>query len=173
MNKINHSTLNFILIGMSGAGKSTLGVLLAKALGKDFIDTDILIQQNQNKLLQQIIDKEGIEAFLNIEETIVSKLDTVNSVIATGGSVIYSDKIMHNLKKNGKIIYLYVPYDELEKRVTNITTRGIVLKNGNSLKDAYNERLPLYKKYSDIIVDCSKQSIENSIQLIIKSIQNL
>jgi len=158
--------MNIVLIGMSGAGKSTLGVLLAKALGMDFVDTDIVIQQHQGRLLQDIIDNNGIEEFMKIEERIISDLKLKNCIIATGGSVIYSEKAMKFLKQDGQIFYLHVPYEEIKKRLINITTRGIVIKEGNNLKDVYEERVPLYIKYSDKTLDCSNKDIENCISEI-------
>ncbi|MBA2938898.1 shikimate kinase [Paenibacillus sp. CGMCC 1.16610] len=162
--------MNIVLVGMSGAGKSTLGVLLAKALGMNFVDTDIVIQQCEGKLLQEIIDIDGIEKFLQIEENAISELQLDNCIISTGGSVIYSEKAMNVLKKSGKVIYLHVPYEEIKKRLINITTRGIVIKNGNSLKDVYEERLPLYSKYSDKILDCLNKDVEQCVSEIIKLI---
>jgi len=120
--------MNIILIGMSGSGKSTLGVLLAKALGMDYVDTDIVIQQHEGRLLQDIIDNDGIEKFMEVEEKIVSELQLKNCIISTGGSVIYSVKAMNVLKQGGQIIYLHVPYEEINRRLINITTRGIVIK---------------------------------------------
>ncbi|MDD6188332.1 MAG: shikimate kinase [Clostridiales bacterium] len=158
---------NIILIGMPGAGKSTIGVLLAKALGMDFIDTDIIIQQRTGRLLQDIIDNDGIDAFLAVEETVLCSLELTNSVIATGGSAVYSDKAMTALKRGGKAVYISLPYEEVEKRITNITTRGIVLRSGNTLRDAYNERVPLYEKYSDITIDCSGRDIESSMRELV------
>jgi len=162
--------MNIILTGMSGAGKSTLGVLLAKALGLGYVDTDILIQQHENKLLQEIIDDEGIDKFLEIEEQVVSGLDLKDCVIATGGSVIYSEKAMYALKLMGRIVYLHVPYEEIERRLTNITTRGIVIKKGKTLKDVYEERVPLYIRHCDQIVDCSNMDIEACVEEIIRSL---
>lgn len=161
---------NITLVGMAGAGKSTLGVLLAKALGYDFVDTDILIQQKHKKLLQEIIDEEGIDTFLDIEEQVLSELTVERSIIATGGSAVYSDKAMKTLKKHSTVIYLSVPYEEIAARVKNIATRGIVLKHGNSLKDAFEERLPLYNQYADIVVDCSKKDIESTLSEIISQL---
>ena len=161
---------NLTLIGMAGAGKSTLGVLLAKALGYDFIDTDILIQQKHKKLLQEIIDEEGIDAFLTIEEDILSELTIDRAIIATGGSAVYSDKAMLALKQHSTVVYLEVPYEEILSRVKNIATRGIVLKHGNSLKDAFEERQPLYHQYADIVVDCSKKDIESTLSEIINQL---
>lgn len=161
---------NIILIGMAGAGKSTLGVLLAKALGMDFIDSDIIIQQKEGRLLQEIIDEDGIDTFLDIEEEIVSSLDYRHTIIATGGSVVYSDKAMTALKENAVVIYLSLTYEEIQKRVTNIETRGIVLKKGNSLKDAFDERLPLYQRYADIVLDCVNKDIESCVTQMVKEV---
>ena len=157
---------NIILIGMPGAGKSTLGVLLAKAMGKLFVDTDIIIQQKTKRLLQDIIDNDGTDAFLKLEEDILLTVDEESTVIATGGSAVYSEKAMEHFKQNGKIVYLHVDFAEIEKRVTNITTRGIVLKNGKSLADAFDERKPLYDKYADVVIDCTGSTIENSVKML-------
>ena len=162
---------NVILIGMSGAGKSTLGVLLAKALGKHFTDTDIIIQQHTGKLLQEIIDTEGVARFMEIEEEVVADLDLHNTVIATGGSVVYSEKAMDALKKNGTAVYLAVEYEELVKRLSNITTRGIVFKGSNDLRAVYEERLPLYEKYADITVRSATLDIEASVVRIIEALK--
>lgn len=162
--------MNIVLIGMSGAGKSTLGVLLAKALGIDFIDTDIIIQKSENSLLQEIIDNKGIEEFLKIEEKILSNLEIDNAVIATGGSAVYSEKAMNSLKKNGQIVYLHVPFVEIKRRLDNIKTRGIVMREGKSLNDVFEERMPLYQKYADKTIDCSDKDIEHCVSEIIKKL---
>ena len=159
--------MNIVLIGMSGAGKSTLGVLLGKALGMGYIDTDIIIQQAEGRLLQDIIDNDGTEKFLNIEEKVICQLNLTNTVIATGGSAVYSEKAMQCLRQDGQVIYLHVPFEEIEKRLKNITTRGIVIKKGSSLRDVYEERVPLYKKYADMTVDISNCDIEQSVNQII------
>ena len=164
---------NIILVGMPGAGKSTLGVLLAKAMGKLFVDTDIIIQQKTKRLLQDIIDNDGTDAFLKLEEKILMSVNEENTVIATGGSAVYSEKAMEHFAKSGKIIYLHVDFAEIEKRVTNITTRGIVLKNGKSLADAFAERKPLYDKYAHITVDCTGNTVEESVCRIKKCIDSL
>jgi shikimate kinase len=158
--------MNLVLIGMPGAGKSTLGVLLAKALGMDYVDTDLVIQQQEGRLLQDIIDNDGIDNFMKIEESLVSDLKLRNCVIATGGSLIYSEKAMNALKQRGTIFYLHVPLGEIEKRLNNIQTRGIVIKPGNSLKDVYEERVPLYRKYADKTVDCANKTMEDCVSEI-------
>ncbi len=162
--------MNIVLVGMPGAGKSTIGVLLAKALGMDFVDTDILIQQHEGRLLQDIIDEDGIEKFLTVEEQAVAQLRLENCVIATGGSVIYSGKAMHNLRQGGKIFYLDVPYAEIEQRLENTANRGIVMQKGKSLRDTYNERVPLYIRYSDEIIACAGQGIEDCVREIVRRI---
>ena len=156
---------NIILIGMPGSGKSTLGVLLAKALGRRFVDTDLLIQEREGRLLQDIIDNDGIEKFLQIEEQVLLSVDVEHA--ATGGSVVYSQAGMEALKRNGDVVYLAATYAEVEKRVTNITTRGIVLKHGCSLQDAFAERVPLYEQYSDYTVDGTGKSIEECVEEIV------
>jgi len=159
--------MNIILIGMSGAGKSTLGILLAKAVGKEFVDTDLLIQKKTGALLQETIDQKGIEAFLGIEENVIMSLKLENTVIATGGSVIYSKVGMNHLKMLGSIIYLHVPFDEIEKRLNNIKSRGIIMRKGRSLKDVYDERTPLYHHYCDTVVDCGGKDVEACVEGII------
>lgn len=155
---------NIVLIGMSGAGKSTLGVLLAKALGMDFVDTDIVLQRRQGRKLQDILDSDGIDAFLRIEEDTVCSLDVRRCVVATGGSVVYSEKAMSSLKSSGTAVYLHVDFAELERRLGNISTRGIVIKNGCSLEDVYNERLPLYRQYAELSIECTGRSIEECVE---------
>ncbi len=162
--------MNIILIGMPGAGKSTLGVLLAKALGMDFVDTDIVLQQREGMLLQEIIDGRGHEAFLKTEEKVLSTLKCSNSVIATGGSAVYSEKAMRALKDGGFAVYLHVSCEEIEKRLRNIKTRGVIIKTGQGIGDIYDERLPLYTKYADAVVDCGGKDIEQSLGEIIKAV---
>jgi shikimate kinase len=164
---------NIILTGMAGAGKSTIGVLLAKRLGMDFVDTDIVLQQSTGRLLQEILDEDGVRHFLEIEEAVVSGLHVTNCVVATGGSVVYSKKAMTALGKEGKIFYLSVAYEELVQRLTNISTRGIVMKKGKTLVDVYKERLPLYKKYADFTIACSGAGIETCISRIIQCCSSL
>ncbi len=158
---------NIILIGMPAVGKSTLGVILAKALGFQFVDTDLLIQKSQGRLLQDIIDHDGIDGFTQIEEKVISDLELAGCVIATGGSVIYSEKAMDHLKKMGHVIYLHVTCEEIEKRLKNITTRGIVMRKGSTLKDVYDKRVPLYKKYAETEINCSGKDMEQCVNAIL------
>ncbi|MCX7748908.1 MAG: shikimate kinase [Clostridia bacterium] len=162
--------MNIILIGMPGAGKSTIGVLLAKALGMPFTDTDLLIQQNENRLLQDIINKDGMDTFLEAEERSILRLQAEGTVIATGGSVVYREKSMNHLKKSGKVFYLKLECDEIERRIMNITTRGIAMGACQDLKCLYNERIPLYEKYADELIDCFGKSIEEIVSEIKKRV---
>ena len=145
---------NIILIGMAGAGKSTLGVLLAKALGMDFIDSDIIIQQRENRLLQEIIDADGIDAFLKTEEEIVSSLGYQNTIIATGGSVIYGQEAMAHLRSIGTVVYLQLSYEQVKERLGDLHARGVTVKPGQTLRDLYNERCPLYASYAHVTIPC-------------------
>ena len=147
--------MNIILIGMPGCGKSTIGVILAKTLLLDFLDTDLIIQNKYGKALYQIINDLGTNEFKSIENNIISQIECENCVIATGGSAVYGEKAMQNLKKDGKIIYLKLPEAEIINRLNNIKTRGIVIEKGHTINQLYLERTPLYEKYADITVDCS------------------
>ncbi|MGN0530293.1 MAG: shikimate kinase [Eubacterium sp.] len=158
---------NIVLIGMPGSGKSTCGVLAAKALLKNFFDTDLLLQNLEGKRLQSIINENGIEYFNEAEEKAILSLDIRGTVIATGGSVVYSEKAMAHLRSLGKIIYLRLGYEEMEKRIKNITTRGIVLKEGETLLDMYNERAPLYERYADEILNCDGMTVEETVESIV------
>jgi len=161
---------NIVLIGMAGAGKSTLGVLLAKTLGLSYVDTDLLIQEREGALLQNIIDSHGMDYFMNLEGTVCKELIVQKSVIATGGSVVLSQSAMESLKKDGTVIYLKVPYEEIKRRLSNITTRGIIFKEGQSLRNVYDERVRLYEKYADKIVEFGRCDLEDSISLLIKNL---
>ena len=158
---------NIILIGMPSAGKSTVGVILAKTLGMNFIDTDIAIQENSRRLLQEIIDTDGPDAFKKIEEKTILSLHCHRAVIATGGGAVFSERAMEHLTQDGVVVYLKISFDEMEKRLRNITTRGIVLIAGQGLFDMYTQRIPLYEKYADITIDCSKDDFEIIVQKVI------
>lgn len=163
---------NIVLIGMPGSGKSTCGVVAAKMLLKNFFDTDLLIQNIEGRSLQDIIDEKGNEYFERAEESSILSLDIQGAVIATGGSVIYSEKSMEYLKKLGKIIYLHIDYDNMCKRINNFSTRGVLIKKGKTLKDMYDERLPLYKRWADVTIDCNNSSVEGIAQLIKDAAKN-
>jgi shikimate kinase len=146
---------NLTLIGMPGAGKSTIGIILAKNLGLGFIDTDVLIQINHQKTLQQIIDESDHLNLRAIEEKEVLKINIENHVIATGGSVVYSEKAMAHLVGISKIIFLKVNYDEIKNRIHNFERRGIAKANNQSLEELFRERQILYNKYTEITIDCN------------------
>lgn len=154
---------NLVLIGMPGAGKSTVGVLLAKALKMPFVDTDLLIQRHENCYLQELIEKQGIDGFIRTEERIVTELDLTDHVIATGGSVIYSRPAVDHLKAGGILFFLNCRMYQLERRLRNIKTRGIAMQPGQTVEDLYRERMPLYKKYADVEIDCSRKHIETIV----------
>lgn len=145
---------NIILIGMPGVGKSTSGVLCAKLMSRDFIDTDVYIQAQAGTRLQDIIDNGGLENFCRFEEESICSLTCRGYVISTGGSVVYSKKAMAHLKQNGIAVHLDLPFEKLEQRIDNMDSRGIVITPGQTFADLYCERQPLYEKYADITVDC-------------------
>jgi len=155
---------NITLIGMPGAGKSTLGVVLAKILGYEFLDSDLLIQREEKRRLYQIIDEEGDDGFKRIENRVNASIETENTVIATGGSVVYCSEAMEHLKSIGKVVYLRLSLKSLEKR-------GVLLKEGQTLKDLYEERVPLYEKYADIVVDEEGKDLEASLQAVLETLQ--
>ncbi|MBQ8763067.1 MAG: shikimate kinase [Clostridia bacterium] len=161
---------NIVLIGMPGAGKSTIGVLLAKSMLMDFCDTDLIIQKKEGKALCEIIKEKGTEEFIAIEDEIIGAQSFNNCVVATGGSAVYGENAMKKLKENGITVYLKVNAEELEKRICNIHTRGIAMKEGTTIAELYAERAPLYEKYADITVDCSESTPEECVDAIAETL---
>ena len=160
---------NIVLIGMPGVGKSTVGVILAKVLGYQFIDADLVIQKRDNRLLHEIISEEGLDGFLKAEENanVYIAQNEEKSIVATGGSVVYCEKAMQELKKTGRVIYLELEYDQLKKRLGNLKGRGVVLKDGQDLRGLYEERIPLYEKYADLTVNEKNLDVEQTLQKIV------
>lgn len=158
---------NVVLIGMPACGKSTIGVLLAKALGFTFIDTDIVIQQETGRLLQEIIDTDGLDAFCIAEERAICSVENEGGcVIATGGSAVYSRTAMLHLKEHGLIYYLSLPTDEVKKRLTNIKSRGIAMRKTDTIEDVFRRRRELYEQYADITIDCLGKTLEETVSEI-------
>ena len=163
--------MNVILIGMPGSGKSTVGVVLAKLLGLHFCDTDLVLQQHCGKKLQEIIRTEGDAAFFRHEEEVLAALDAQNTVIATGGSAVYSDRAMRHLKEGGKCVYLEVAADEIERRLANFSDRGVVIADGMTLADLYAARKPLYEKYADITVSAEGGTVWDTARRIAEALR--
>ncbi len=159
---------NYVLIGMPGAGKSTVGVVLAKRLGYRFLDSDLVIQEKTGKLLYQLIEELGEAGFLVLENEVNASLCVQKTVIATGGSAVYGKEAMEYLGRNGHIVYLKLPYEELEERIGDLHERGVVLRPGFTLRDLFTERTSLYERYADITVDCGRKSIRQVMEEIVE-----
>lgn len=159
---------NIIFIGMPASGKSTVGVVIAKRLGYDFIDTDLLIQKQEGKLLRDIIAVEGNDGFLKIENQVNRELCAENAVISPGGSVVYCEEAMRHFKEIGTIVYLRTSYQEICKRIANAKNRGVVLREGQTLKELYDERVELFEKYADYVVSEEGLSLEETIEQVLK-----
>ena len=157
---------NLILIGMPGCGKSTCGVLAAKALCKRFVDTDLLIQDKEGLSLQEILNAKGAAYFSEAESHVLQELSAQNSIISTGGSAVYYEDAMKHLKERGTVIYLRISLEEMLSRIRNITTRGILLKPGETVQEMYNARVPLYEKYADLVIDCDDLTAEQAVAAI-------
>ena len=162
---------NIVLIGMPGAGKSTVGVLLAKTLGYAFLDTDLVIQEREGRLLQDLVDQLGVEAFLDREAAAVCSVDCRRTVIATGGSVVCRDGAMEHLRKLGRIVYLRLPLEELERRLHNISTRGIAMAPGETLAHIHSYRAPLYQRYADLTVEVGRQTLEETVAQVVSALK--
>lgn len=162
---------NIVLIGMPGVGKSTVGVILAKILGYRFVDADIVIQEEEGCLLKDIIKRDGVDGFIEVENRVNSSLNVHKTIIATGGSVVYGKEAMEHLSEIGTIVYLELDYNTLNKRLTNIKSRGVVTKEGQDLMAIYEERIPLYEKYADITVSEVDLNVEQTIEKIITALE--
>lgn len=162
---------NIVLIGMPGVGKSTVGVILAKILGYQFVDADLVIQKEEGKLLKDIIAEKGTDGFIQVENRVNSNLQVHESVVATGGSVVYGTEAMEHLSEIGTVVYLKQSLRKLERRLRNIKNRGVVLRPGQTLKDLYRERTVLYEKYADIIVDESNLNVEQTVEAVIDALK--
>lgn len=164
---------NIVLIGMPGVGKSTVGVILAKILGYRFIDADLVIQEQEGKLLKDIMEEVGTEGFIEIENRVNTRLECSRTIIATGGSVVYGKEAMEHLKEIGTVVYLEVSYETIKERLSDIKGRGVVLRHGQTLYDLYMERVPLYKKYADLTVCEEGLDIEQTVEFLIEEMQEL
>ena len=162
---------NIIFIGMPAAGKSTIGVVAAKRLGYRFLDVDLLIQEKEKKLLHEIIKERGTEGFLEVEDRINAQVEAEHSIISPGGSVVYCEEAMKHLQEIGTVFYLKLDYQILKKRLSNLIGRGVVLKEGQTLKDLYEERVPLYEKYAEYIIDEKKTDAEGTLQKILEALK--
>ena len=162
---------NIVLIGMPGVGKSTIGVVLAKVLGYQFIDADLVIQEKTGRLLKDIIAEDGIEEFIKIENMINASIEAKNAVIATGGSVIYGKEAMEHLSEIGTVVYLQLELPALSRRLGSLKKRGVVLKEGQTLKNLYDERIPLYEKYADIIINEHHCTIQKTVNKIVRELE--
>ena len=163
---------NIVLIGMPGSGKSTVGVVLAKVLGYEFLDSDLVIQKREKRLLCEIIEQEGIDGFLAIENEVNKSLDVDRTVIATGGSAVYGKEAMEHLKEIGTVIYLRLGYKVLRRRLGSLKKRGVVLRKGQTFRMLYDERTPLYEKYADLIIDEENKNIRETLHTIQKKLKN-
>ena len=161
---------NIVLIGMPGTGKSTVGILLAKALGKDFVDSDILIQVREGKTLQQIMDENDYLHLRDIEESVLTSIDGHHLVIATGGSAVYSEAAMNHLRHHGIIIYLDTPLPELRQRITDYDTRGIARRPNQSFEELYAERTALYRRYADITLNGAQHTAGEMVAAIVEAL---
>lgn len=161
---------NIILIGMPGAGKSTVGVVLAKKLGYAFVDSDLVIQSREGKLLHEIIEEQGIEGFWAVEEEANASIDVHRTVIATGGSVVYGRRAMEHLKQIGVVVYLKLSCAAIADRLGDLSERGVTLKEGQGLAELYSERVPMYEQYADVTIDCEELLIREIVEKVCISV---
>lgn len=164
---------NIVLIGMPASGKSTVGVILAKILGKDFIDSDIVIQKREGAALSEIIESEGIDGFIKCEEQALLNINVSDTVIATGGSAVYSEAGMKHLSEEAVVIYLKLGLEDLKKRLKRIKERGVVMRPGESLEDMFAARSELYERYADITVKEEGASVEDTVNAVVEALRRL
>lgn len=162
---------NIVLIGMPGAGKSTIGVVLAKTAGMRFLDTDLSVQEYMGECLQETINREGKEAFLRIENIVISAVKEENTVIATGGSVVYGNAAMENLRENGVFVYLQYSYETIEERLTNLETRGVAMAPEETLREVYDDRCPRYEAAADVTVACEGKDVDEIVWEILRQVR--
>lgn len=163
---------NIIFIGMPAVGKSTVGVVVAKRLGYEFIDTDLLIQRQENKLLREIIAEKGIDGFLEVENQVNRDLEAEHAVISPGGSVVYCKEAMEHFKKIGTVVYLYASFEDINKRLKNAKKRGVALRDGQTLYDLYVERTELFEKYADVTISEDGLELEETIEKVLETFED-
>lgn len=168
---MKHTKPNITLIGMPGVGKSTIGVILAKIIGYEFVDSDIVIQKQEGRLLKEIIADVGNQGFLAIENCVHAEMDVTNSIISPGGSICYCRQGMEHLREISTVVYLKLDYPKLKRRLGNLTARGVVLKNGQNLYDLYKERTPLYEKYAHVVIDETNLNVEKTIKAVMDALE--
>lgn len=163
---------NIVFIGMPASGKSTVGVVVAKRLGYKFVDTDLVIQEVEKRLLKEIIAEEGNEGFLRIEDRVNAEIQEERAVISPGGSVVYCENAMRHYKENGMIVYLHTSYETISNRLHNAKNRGVVLKDGQTLKDLYEERTALFERYADLTISEEGRDLEETIEEVLRVLEN-
>lgn len=168
---MKHTKPNITLIGMPGVGKSTIGVILAKIIGYEFVDSDIVIQKQEGKLLKEIIADVGNQGFLAIENRVHAEMDVTDSIISPGGSICYCRQGLEHLREISTVVYLKLDYPKLKRRLGNLTARGVVLKTGQTLYDLYEERTPLYEKYAHVVIDETNLNVEKTIKAVMEALE--
>jgi len=163
---------NIVFIGMPASGKSTVGVVVAKRLGYKFVDTDMVIQEVEKRLLKEIIAEEGNEGFLRIEDRVNAEIQEERAVISPGGSVVYCENAMRHYKETGMIVYLHTSYETISNRLHNAKNRGVVLKDGQTLKDLYEERTALFERYADLTISEEGRDLEETIEEVLRVLEN-
>ena len=163
---------NIVFIGMPASGKSTVGVVVAKRLGYKFVDTDLVIQEVEKRLLKEIIAEEGHEGFLRIEDRVNAEIQEERAVISPGGSVVYCENAMRHYKETGMIVYLHTSYETINNRLHNAKNRGVVLKDGQTLKDLYEERTALFERYADLTISEEGRDLEETIEEVLRVLEN-